>query len=105
MSVHNPQVERQLQVLTEMCCNALNGERDEIAERAEPILKSLLMSGYVRTSETRLQEDLETRVKEVLGKQTLHSSEALSAAVGVLQGILDKLAHWESKTPDVTNSN
>jgi len=102
MIVHNPQVESQLQVLTEMCCDAVSGERTEIAERSEPILKSLLMSGYARNAESTLQVELENRAKEKCLDRAMHRGAELSAVAKHLQDKFNKLALWESKQPETS---
>ena len=60
----NPEIESQLQALSELCCSALTGQVGT-QERVEPLLKSLLMSGYSRTAQTTLQAELEIRVKKI----------------------------------------
>lgn len=100
MTIHNPQVESQLQILTEMCCNAIDGHSTQMAERADPILKSLLMSGYARTAKSNLQVELENRAKEKCRDRTLSRGGELSAVVKQLQDKFNKLALWESKQPE-----
>ncbi len=100
MSVNNPEVERHLQVLTDMCQETLNGDETGVDERAEPILKSLLMSGYARNADTTLQAELESRVKAQSSASAEPHSEALVAVAGLIQAKFDKLRPWQSNQPE-----
>ncbi len=100
MTVNNPQVERHLQVLADMCQEAMDGDRTGVDARVEPILKSLIMSGYARNADTTLQAELESRVKACSGESAQAHSEELVAVAGQIQAKFDKLKLWNSSQPE-----
>jgi hypothetical protein len=100
MTEHNPEVERQLEVLANLCCEAVQGGSMDVEQRAEPILKSLLMSGYERTAPTTLQTDLEARVKAQCAGSINPHSEKLIAVTRQIQAKYKKLVLWESRQPE-----
>jgi hypothetical protein len=99
MSETNPEIEQQLNDLAELCCEALAAEQTTLEERSKPLLKSLLMSGYVRKGGRNLQADVESRVKKQCAEPAMHRGGALSGLTKRLQDQLDELARWESKKP------
>mgnify|MGYP003662968326 CR=1 FL=1 len=99
MSDTNPQIETQLNALAELACETLRGEESEMAARAEPLLKSLLMSGYVRKSGKDIRADIEARVKDICREPAMHRGGELSGITQRLQDKFDKLVKWESDQP------
>ncbi|WP_442509358.1 hypothetical protein SH528x_000927 [Novipirellula sp. SH528] len=55
----NPEIEADLNELAKICCRSLAGESDAGMDRAENLLKSLLMSGYAGKKNRSFQVDFE----------------------------------------------
>jgi hypothetical protein len=99
METTNPQIDANLDALATICCNSINGELNAGLERADALLKSLLMSGYKRLGERPLQVDLETRVSEKCGQCLPRGSGELTSLCTNLARRFANLASRESKTP------
>ncbi len=100
MNQPNTEIKQQLSALADLCCQTLDGDHDQLDERAEPLLKSLLMSGYTRLEGASLRSDIETQVKDRCRDDSMHRGGALSAITDQLQQKFDDLARWESSQPD-----
>lgn len=99
MSDMNPEVEEQLDKLADIVCDALDGEASIIDEQTEPLLKALVMSGFVRNANTSLQAEIENRVKQKCPEPSIHRGGALSALTQKLQEKMKKISTWDSKNP------
>lgn len=95
----SPQVENQLDALADLCWQKLEGQESELASRSEPLLKSLLMSGYVRQYGQNISAEIEKRVKKQYREQAMHRGGALSSITERLQKQFNHLVQWESKQP------
>ncbi|QEG39749.1 hypothetical protein UC8_17470 [Roseimaritima ulvae] len=95
----NPQIGEQLDALADLCFQKLNGDESELDRRSEPLLKSLLMSGYVRQHGQNITASIETRVKKKYREQAMHRGGALSSITEGLQQQFDHLVKWESQQP------
>ncbi len=100
MTKTNPQIEKILDELAEVCCEALNGKGSTANSRSEALLKSLLMSGYVRMAGRDLRAPIEARVKNTCREPAMHRTAELSGLTQQLQEEFDKLARWESDRPE-----
>lgn len=99
MNETNPEIEEQLDTLAQLCCDTLKGEGSGLARRSDALLKSLLMSGYVRKAGQNLTAELESRVKKKCPEPAMHRGGALSGVTQKLQQTFDKLVQWESEHP------
>lgn len=99
MSHTNPEIERTLDELSELVCEALKNEGDQLIDRREGLLRTLLMSGYSSTSGNCLMTDIENRVKERCGECAMHRGGALSSITSDLGTRFKTLAQWESRSP------
>ncbi len=95
----NPQVEEQLDALVKLCWQSLQGHSSDLGSRSEPLLKSLLMSGYVRLYGRNISAELEKRVKAQYREQAMHRGGALSSIVAGIQKKINQLVQWESQQP------
>ncbi len=95
----NPEIEADLNELAKICCRSLAGESDAGMDRADNLLKSLLMSGYAGKKNRSFQVDLENRVKEQCRDCAMHRGGALSSMSEKLAKKFADLARWESRTP------
>ncbi|MCS7469763.1 hypothetical protein NZK35_24185 [Stieleria sp. ICT_E10.1] len=103
MSNTNPQIEKQLDKLASICCTRLeNASTDPTLDDSsvEELLKSLLMSGYGRLADRKLQVDIESRVKDMCREPAMHRGGALTGITEQLQNKFDQLQDWESRQPD-----
>lgn len=96
----NPEIDQHLEKLAELCCQCLQGEASLVDEQVEPLLKSLLMSGFARNAKTSLQVEVEDRVKAKCQDQSMHRGGALTALTQKLQDKLKRLSTWESRKPE-----
>jgi hypothetical protein len=103
MTNYNPEVERQLNALADLCCQALEGESESLADRSEPLLRALLLSGFTRSAEAPLQVEVEKRIRDRCREPAIHRGGAISGLTRQLQSSFDELARWESKSPSETN--
>ncbi len=101
MKETNPEIEEQLDALAELCCETLKGDDSGLALRADALMKSLLMSGYVRKTGPNITAELESRVKRRCPEPAMHRGGALSGVTQKLQQKFDKLVQWESERPEV----
>ena len=99
MSDFNPEMEAHLNELATICCERLEGGRDHAGGRSALLLKSLLMSGYVRRESGSFQAELERRVKDRCFECAMHRGAALESLSGELSAKLRELARWESTSP------
>lgn len=99
MSDTNPQIEENLNRLTELCCDILEGKRS-VEDDATPVLRALLMSGHARSESQSLQAEIEARVKESCRDDALHRGGELTAITSKLQKQFEDLIRWESRQPD-----
>ena len=95
----NPEIERTLDELADLLCKSLNGELTDPGERQDGLLKTLVMSGYVRQSERSLMDEIERRVKDKFGKPSMSRGGALSSMTSKLEARFKSLARWESDSP------
>ncbi len=95
----NQEIEAQLQALTDLCCDALNGEALDL-ERTDQLTKSLLMSGFVHEENKPLQPELESRVREACREPAMHRGAEIKAVTDKVQSSLNKHVRWESKQPE-----
>jgi len=102
MNETNPQIEQQLDALTQLCCESVNGDNSALIERSDALLKSLLMSGYDRKAGHILAVDLEARIRNRCPGATGHRGAELSGITLNLQEEFDKLVQWESNKPQDT---
>ncbi|TWT54894.1 hypothetical protein Pla22_25480 [Rubripirellula amarantea] len=103
MDETNPEIESTLNELAKLVCESLKGENQDLIERRDGLLKSLLMSGYVWKSNEGLMTNVENRVKDQCGEQAMHRGGALSSITGKLATKFRELAQWESRTPNDDN--
>lgn len=99
MTDFNPEVEKQLAVLAELCCRRLEGDTEEFNSRAKPLLKSLVESGFARAGNVPLQVELERRIRDLCREPAMHRGGAVSGLTSQLQKQFDELARWESVRP------
>ncbi len=95
----NPEIEESLDALAKICCDTLRGDDAELEPRSKPLLKTLLMSGYVRKTGRDVRADIEARVKASCAEPAMHRGAALSSITGQMQKTLDDLLRWESEQP------
>ncbi len=95
----NPQLESQLDALTDLCWDALEHHRSLSDDRTEHLLKALITCGYERSEHSGLAAELEKRVRARLRSKTLPHSDELGGMTKQLQTQYEKLAKWDSKTP------
>ncbi len=95
----NPEIEAHLDTLAEICCETLKGDGSGLANRSDALLKSLLMSGYVREVGQNITAELESRVKRRCPEPAMHRGGALSSITQKLQQKFNKLVQWESEQP------
>jgi hypothetical protein len=100
MTETNPQIEKQLDALADLCCAKLAGDMENYDDRSEALLSALLKSGYLRKTGHGIQAELEARVKKLCRYPAMHRGGALSGITSRLQNRFDQLAKWESKKPD-----
>jgi len=99
MTKTNPQIEKQLDELAELCCETLNGNDSGLSERSKPILKALLMSGYVRKQGKDIRSEVESRAKSRCRDPAMHRGGALTGITSGLQKQFDDLVRFESEQP------
>lgn len=100
MDEMNPQIESSLDGLADLVCESLQNGSQELGDRHEGLLKTLLMSGYHSQSDASLVVDLEDRVKDRCREPSMHRGGALSSITTKLNGKFKELAQWESRSPD-----
>ena len=96
----NPEIQEQLDKLADLCCDCIQGNASLMDEQVEPLLRSLLMSGFVRNANASLQVEIESRVKKKCQEAVISRGGALTAMTQKLQDKLKRLATWESKKPE-----
>jgi hypothetical protein len=95
----NPENEKQLNDLAELCKAELEGDSELASERTDALLKSLLMSGFTRNSPTILQIELEKRIKKICPQIAQHRGAAITGVTGRMQSKFNELKQWESSAP------
>jgi hypothetical protein len=95
----NPENEKHLDELAQMCAAELEGDTDLVIDRATPLLKALLMSGYARNAKMILQVELEERIKKLAPHMALNRGAAINGVTGRLQTHFNHLKQWESSAP------
>lgn len=99
MNEYNPQIEKILDDLAEMSCEALQGKQVDVLRLAEPMLKNLLMSGFDRQAKTRLQKEVEDRMEGRCRDSLMHRGAERSGVTGKLQAKFDEMAKWQATQP------
>ena len=100
MAEMNIEIEAQLDALADICCAKMNGDTNDINDRIEMLLKSILMSGYVRTNGKSLRADVEARSKGKCRDTMMHHHEELAGITRNMQDRFDKMITWESTKPE-----
>jgi hypothetical protein len=100
----NPQIDAHLNTLADLCCKTLEGDASELEARRDELLKSLLMSGYVRKSGKDLRADLEKRVKDRCREPSMHRGGALTGLSDRLQKRFEEVIRWHSEQPEGKSS-
>ncbi|WDQ17276.1 hypothetical protein [Rhodopirellula sp. P2] len=95
----NPQMERALDELATLVCESLEGDGEQLVERQDGLLKTLVMSGHSWKSERTAMEEVERRVKEQCRECAMHRGGALAALTSKLGTKLQSLTRWESNSP------
>jgi hypothetical protein len=103
MAAQNQVVEKHLTTLAQLCCDSLAGEGEPLIDRAEPLLKSLLLSGFGRSSGPPLQVELEKRIVAQCSQAAMNRHAVVSGLTGKLQKQFDEMVRWESKSPAEDN--
>lgn len=99
MNDMNPEIEEQLNKLADLCCESLDGQISIINDQSEALLKSLVMSGFVRNANASLQAEIESRVKQKCAEPSIHRGGELTAMTQKLQEKLKKISTWDSNSP------
>lgn len=105
MTHANPQIQAQLDELATLCCQQLAGHHGESAERVEPLLKSLLMSGYKPKDPPSFKIELESRIKSQCGEKASHRGGSLSSLSDQIGAKLIEMMRWHTKSPDGLSPN
>jgi hypothetical protein len=100
METNNPQIEAHLNELTKLCCEAFSTEMSTLGERTEPLLKSLLMSGYQRHAKQPLRTELEARVRAACPEPAMHRGAEINGVTEQIQKKYEDLLRWESRQPE-----
>ncbi len=95
----NPQIESALDDLADLVCETFRNDSQDLNERTDGLLKTLLMSGYTRKAGSSLPVEIEKRVKDRCGEPAMHRGGALSSITAKLSQKLHTLAQWESRSP------
>lgn len=95
----NPQIEQTLDELADLVCRSLQGKENDLVGRRDPLLKTLVMSGYVWKADETMMQQIEHRVKDQCREPAMHRGGALSSITSELQTRFDEIARWESSTP------
>ncbi|KAA1261454.1 hypothetical protein LF1_40040 [Rubripirellula obstinata] len=100
----NPQIEETLDQLAELVCRSLSGEENQLTERRDGLLKTLVMSGYVWKADETVMQQVEERVKNQCVEPSMHRGGALSSMTSKLNTRFQEISRWESKTPTESKS-
>ncbi|QDV71188.1 hypothetical protein Poly24_49220 [Rosistilla carotiformis] len=95
----NIEVEGQLAELTKLCCDSLEADRASLPERIEPLLKSLLMSGFERQKKQPLGVELEARILAACEGRSTQRGAEIRGVANQVQRKYDYLVRWESSHP------
>lgn len=95
----NVEVEAHLNELTKLCCDSIRTGETSASERIEPLLKSLLMSGFERSKKQPLGVELEARILESCFDQSTQRGAEIRAVAAQVQRKYDYLVRWESSKP------
>lgn len=95
----NPELDRQVDELAELCCSALAREGRDIGAASEALIAALVTGGYARLSDRNLQTRLEARTLEKCQESAIHRRGELAGLTGGMQSKFDELVKWETKSP------
>lgn len=96
---YNPEIERQLDAIAELCGEAIEGESEQFVERSTRLLEALLLSGFARWAKAPLQVELEQRIIRQKQKSASHRRGAINGLCSQLQKKFNELVRWESNRP------
>lgn len=100
----NPQIETTLDELAGLICRSLQGSDSDLDRRRDPLLKTLVMSGYIAQADQNLMQEIENRVKDQCREPAMHRGGTLSSMTRELGNRLEEIVRWESKTPTESKS-
>lgn len=100
MSQTNDVVESQLDALAEVCCSVMGGDEEAWGDRIDPILESLVMSGYLRTSDQPLSTAVAKRAKAKCGELARPRGVQLRGLTSELDSRIEKMSRWDTTLVD-----
>ena len=100
----NPQIEATLDELANLICQSLQGKEEDFVGRRDPLLKTLVMSGFAGKEGQSIVQQVENRVKDRCGDPAMHRGGALSSMTSELGAKFEEISRWESKTPKESKS-
>lgn len=101
----NQEIEAQLQALTEMCCESMEGDQALDVDRMDQLTKALLMSGYSHQPSQPLSAELEGRVREQCREPAIHRGAEIKGLTEKVEGSFQKHVRWESRQPKASGKS
>jgi len=105
MTDTNPEIEAQLESLTELCCDAIASDQAISDNRVKELAKALLMSGFEQKEGAPLSVQLETRVRKSCKEPAMHRGAEVKAVTESVQKIYTDLVRWQSEQPSTGNKS
>lgn len=103
MTNTNVEIEAQLDALTDLCCDAVEGDRPMDEGRVEKLVRALLMSGFEQRGGKPLSARLEERVRERCGGRVVRHAAAIEGITQKVQHAYDHQVRWHSQQPGQGN--
>ncbi|WP_413432970.1 hypothetical protein [Crateriforma spongiae] len=95
----NPEIDAQLNALSDLCCETLGTERTLDPDRVQRLTKALLMSGFVQKDSQPLSAEIESRARNRCLITAMHRGGELKAITESIQKAFNRQVTWESVQP------
>lgn len=99
----NIETEKVLDVLSELCHDALAGDGRALADRKKALLKDLLECGFARNHKQPLDVEIENRVRQRYSEPILVHREELQSLTVQLQREFNEMKRLEARMPQRTD--
>jgi hypothetical protein len=95
----NPEIESQLNELARLCCQSIDGEKSDLENSGEALLRALVMSGFTRSG-LNMRTEVESRAKLECAKIAFYRASELETLTNRLDAKLQDILRWDSARPN-----
>jgi hypothetical protein len=99
----NPELDKQVDALAELCCDAIERNVTDSHSRADALIEALVRGGYARISDVNLQTRVEQMAVDKCRNKAIHRRGELTGITSGWQAKFNQLAQWQTQSPNTTS--